>query len=118
MAHYAGIVETDPVALERESGGLADYVGQYDTIAMAIEVSQADGGLKVAMTAKPAFLESLGATAEDFAEPPVPIGMVGAEGDKFVVTEGAAKGMKGYFARNDAGEVSGVHMGGRLAARL
>ena len=118
MAHYAGVVETDPVAVERESGALADYVGEYDTIAMAIEVSETDGGLKVAMTAKPAFLESLGATAEDFAEPPVPIGMVGAQGDKFVVTEGAAKGMKGYFARNDAGEVSGVHMGGRLAARL
>jgi CubicO group peptidase (beta-lactamase class C family) len=118
MAHYAGVVEKDPEASTRDSAALSDFLGGYETIAMAIEVSESDGGLKVAMTAKPAFLEAIGATAEDFAEPPVPIGMIGAEGDKFVVTEGSAKGMKGYFARNDAGEVSGVHMGGRLAGRV
>jgi CubicO group peptidase (beta-lactamase class C family) len=119
MAHYAGVVETDPEPSARDAAALEDFIGVYDTIAMAIDVRERDGGgLLVAMTAKPAFLESIGASAEDFAEPPVPIGLIGAEGDRFVVSDGAAKGMKGYFARNDAGEISGMHMGGRLAARV
>jgi CubicO group peptidase (beta-lactamase class C family) len=117
LEHYAGVVEKDPETATRESAALSDFVGDYDTIAMAIEVRESDGGLRVEMKAKPAFLEAIGASAEDFAEPPVPVGMVGAEGDRFVVSDGAAKGMKGYFARNAAGEVSGIHMGGRLAAR-
>ncbi len=117
MAHFAGIVEVDPEPHARDAATLSDFVGDYDTISMALQVRKSDGGLLVAATAKPAFLEAIGASAEDFAAPPTPVGMIGAEGDKFVVTEGAGKGMKGYFARNDAGEVSGIHMGGRLAAR-
>jgi hypothetical protein len=34
-----------------------------------------------------------------------------------VVSDGPAKGMKGYFVRNASGEVEAVHMGGRLATR-
>ena len=44
--------------------------------------------------------------------------LLGGEGDRYVVDEGDAKGMKGYFARGDDGQVSGVHFGGRLATRI
>jgi hypothetical protein len=34
------------------------------------------------------------------------------------VPEGDAKGMKGYFARDENGVIEGVHVGGRLAERV
>ena len=43
--------------------------------------------------------------------------MLAGDGDRYVVTEGPAKGMRGYFTRSDAGDVTGVHLGGRLATR-
>jgi hypothetical protein len=48
----------------------------------------------------------------------VPIGFLPGDGDRYVVTGGAAKGMKGYFARDAAGHVKGAHIGGRMATRI
>jgi hypothetical protein len=48
---------------------------------------------------------------------PFRAGMLDGPGDRYVVTEGPYKGMKGYFARNANGEVDGVHLGGRLGTR-
>lgn len=33
------------------------------------------------------------------------------------MTDGPYKGMKGYFVRNDTGELEAMHLGGRLANR-
>jgi hypothetical protein len=39
-------------------------------------------------------------------------------GDRYIVTDGPAKGMKGYFVRTPDGDVQSVHVGGRLATRV
>jgi hypothetical protein len=51
-------------------------------------------------------------------EPPIPIGILPGNGDRYIVPEGSAKGMKGYFTRDDDGRVNGMHLGGRYAERL
>ena len=38
MAHYAGVVETDPEPSARDAAASVDFIGVYDTIAMAIDV--------------------------------------------------------------------------------
>lgn len=118
LAHFAGVVETDPEPVSRDSKALAEFVGDYGTIATSIHVSESGGGLVVDTAAKSAFLQAIGASEEDFAAPAMAIGMVGSEGDQFVVGEGSAKGTTGYFARDDSGAVSGIHLGGRLAGRV
>ena len=118
LAHFVGVVESDPEPVARNAADLAEFIGDYDTIAIALQVRASADGLLVDSTAKPAFLEALGASAEDFAEPPMALGMVGPQGDQFVATDGAAKGMTGYFARDSSGAVFGIHLGGRLARRL
>ena len=50
-------------------------------------------------------------------QPPIPLGMLAADSDFYVVTDGAAKGMRGYFVRDTDGNVESVHIGGRLATR-
>jgi hypothetical protein len=44
--------------------------------------------------------------------------MLPGEGDRYIVVDGPAKGMKGYFTRGDSGEVTAAHVGGRLATRV
>jgi len=111
-------VESDPEPAARDLKELTEFIGDYDTIAMSLKVRESADGLLVDATAKPAFLQAIGASEEDFAEPPMAIGMVGSQGDQFVATDGASKGMTGYFARDDSGAVSGIHLGGRLAGRV
>lgn len=50
--------------------------------------------------------------------PPIPLALLSADGDTFVVPEGPARGMKGYFSRSAGSVVDGVHLGGRLATRV
>ncbi len=118
LEHYAGVVETDPEPTSRSNDALAEFAGEYETIAMTLRLTPTDGGLVAETAAKPSFLAELGVSAEDFVQPPMPLGMVGDEGDSFVIADGPGKGMKGYFARDDEGRISGVHLGGRLAARV
>jgi hypothetical protein len=67
---------------------------------------------------KPETLEQLREQGEDDPEtPPIPIGLLPGEGDRYIVTDGPAKGMKGYFVRGPSGDIEAVHVGGRLATR-
>ncbi len=42
-------------------------------------------------------------------DPPIPLMLVTGEGDPFVVPDGPAKGMRGYFTRGGDGAVAGGH---------
>ena len=98
---------------------LAAYTGRYESISAIIDMTAEDGRLSAKISIKPEMLEALTEAGEEVPDqPPVILALLEGEGDRYVVDEGDAKGMKGYFARNDGGEISGVHFGGRLATRV
>jgi CubicO group peptidase (beta-lactamase class C family) len=110
------VAEAEPIALGDEA--LAAYVGSYETVAAFADVSAKDGGLVVNVRIKPEMLERLRKEGEEVPEqPPIPLGLLPGDGDRYVVSGGPAKGMKGYFMRDETGAVTGVHFGGRLAVR-
>lgn len=111
-----GVQERDPEPLTLGPGELSAYTGGYETIAGTIEITAVDGHLVAAATIKPEVLEALGEEASD--DPPIPLGLLSGPGDRYVVVDGPAKGMQGYFARSADGEITGVHVGGRLATRV
>lgn len=47
-----------------------------------------------------------------------PMGMLGAEGDEYVVVEGGLKGQRGVFHRDASGAVTGLDLAGRLFTRV
>jgi CubicO group peptidase (beta-lactamase class C family) len=113
---YLGLVQQDPEPVAMDADVLAEYVGTYETIAAVCEITAVDGGLLLAAKTKPGTLEQLGEEDEE-DEPPLPLGMLAGPGDRYIVSDGPAKGMKGYFVRNDEGTIWAVHAGGRLATR-
>jgi hypothetical protein len=118
--HFLSLVDEEPEPVDVPAARLVDYVGHYETIAAVVDVT-ADGGRLVAQVAmkpetKARLTEEGGEPPPD--QPPVVLGLLYADGDQYVVAEGDAKGMTGYFARGADGTVTGVHMGGRLATRV
>ena len=77
------------------------------------------GLLLVNVEIKPEVLAQLreAGADQDAEQPPIPLGILGGDGDRYIVPDGPAKGMKGYFVRGDDGAIEAVHMGGRLATR-
>lgn len=120
LEHYLGVIEEEPVPVRLSDDSLARYVGTYETIIVLCEITAADGQLVANIRVKPEMRETLREAGQDPDEPQpeLPLGMLSEDGDRYIITDGPAKGMKGYFARDAASTVNGVHLGGRLATRV
>jgi CubicO group peptidase (beta-lactamase class C family) len=113
---YLGITITDPEPVHLEADVLAEYAGHYETIAAELDLVPDDGMLLATATIKPEVLAELNEPPSD--EPPIPLGLLPGDGDRYIVPDGPAKGMKGYFTRGDDGRINGVHVGGRHATKV
>jgi CubicO group peptidase (beta-lactamase class C family) len=120
LEHYLGVIEEDPVPVRLSDDALARFVGTYETIVVLCDITAEDGHLVANLRVKPEMRETLREAGQDPDEvqPPFPLGMLSQDGDKYIVIDGGAKGMKGYFQRDSAGTVDAVHLGGRLATRV
>ncbi len=115
LERYQGIVEPEPERLELDETELSLYTGRYETIAVSCEITVAQPGLLLHVSPKADAGDDTEAAEE---QPPFPLALVAGDGDPFVVTDGPAKGMRGYFAREAAGQIAGVHVGGRMAVKV
>jgi CubicO group peptidase (beta-lactamase class C family) len=110
-----GVKWRDPQPVVVGDAVLAEYVGEYETIAVRCNITAQGEGLRLEVEMKPEVREQLG--EEDAGEqPPFVLGLLDKD-DEYMVTEGPAKGMRGYFVRGSDGAVEAVHVGGRLARR-
>jgi CubicO group peptidase (beta-lactamase class C family) len=116
FATYLGLEQPDLVPEPRPPDALADYVGTYEDVAMIVTITVDGDGLLIDGEVKPEIVAALGEDA-DYKEPPIPVGML-PDGDRWVVPSGPYAGSKGYFARDDAGRVTGVHQFGRYVPRF
>lgn len=116
---YAGVVDRDPEPITASEEQLAEYAGIYETIAAVCTITVNGGGMLLKIKIKPDVLAKMMEAGEDAPEePPIPIGLLSGAPDRYAVTDGPAKGMKGYFGRDASGAVDKVHVGGRLATRV
>jgi CubicO group peptidase (beta-lactamase class C family) len=115
LQHYLGVVEAEPEPLTLTEDDLIDYAGDYQTIGAIVHVTVEDSRLNVRSEPTPETLARIREQGREEPEeqPPYPIAILAD--DKYVLTEGPAKGMKGYFVRDEAGNVTGINLGGRLA---
>jgi CubicO group peptidase (beta-lactamase class C family) len=120
LEHFAGLNDVEPEQLVLGDEALMQYVGSYETIAAKCAITAEAGRLLAKVEIKPEMLAVLRESGEDVDEeqPPVPLALLAGEGDQYVVPDGPAKGMRGYFARDTEGHVNGVHLGGRLATKV
>jgi CubicO group peptidase (beta-lactamase class C family) len=114
-----GVEDRDPEPAELGEADLRPYTGRFETIAATVDITIRDGRLLATPEIKPEVLAKLMEAGEEEPDATsVVIGLLPGPGDRYIVTEGPAKGMRGYFARSPSGDIVGVHLGGRLASRV
>ena len=120
LEHYLGVTDTQPEQLKLSDDQLTPYTGTFETIVALCEITARDGWLRVNVSVKPEMKQTIRDAGDDPDQesPELPVALLAGTEDRYVIPEGAAKGMKGFFVRDDAGTVVGVHIGGRLATRV
>jgi len=116
---FAGVNDATPEPGQRSGEALAEYAGVFETVAVTCTIDVEGERLLVRARSKPEMAKELGFEEDDEDDDePIPLGLLGEDGDAYVVVDGPAKGMRGYFERDADGAVRGVHIGGRLARRV
>jgi CubicO group peptidase (beta-lactamase class C family) len=109
LEEFLGIVQPEPETVRLTDEQLAEYAGDYETVAVSIHLEGEKGRLMMTTEAK---------DTDDERYPPFPMEAVAGKPDKIIVIEGLAKGLDGIFVRTPAGQIKGLHIGGRLATRI
>lgn len=114
---YLGVVVRDPEPIRLTDTQLAEYTGTYETIAVVCHITASDGGLVLDVEVRPEVWAKI-SEDEIPTQEPYRLGMLAGDGDRYVVTEGDGKGMRGFFLRDAAGAIDAVDIGGRIAKRV
>ncbi|MFD9000463.1 serine hydrolase domain-containing protein [Streptomyces sp. NPDC059582] len=114
---YLGVVDRDPEPIPYDPARAREVTGAYENDAMTFAVGTDGTGLTLEVRIKP----ELRAACDTELPPdhaPFPFGLLPGDGDEYVITEGAFKGQRGFFGRDDSGTVTGVDLAGRLFSRV
>jgi CubicO group peptidase (beta-lactamase class C family) len=113
-----GVVKSEPEPLTLTPDQLQEYTGDFSAIGSTSHITIEEGALRVKIDLDPEVLAKIREMSESEPEQEPPFGIGLLADDKYIVTDGKAKGMRGFFTRDDAGQVSGINLGGRLATRV
>jgi CubicO group peptidase (beta-lactamase class C family) len=113
---YLGVVDRDAQPLPYDEARAREVVGSYENEVMAATISTDGAGLTLEVLIKP----EIRAAANKELPPdhaPAGLGLLGGDGDEYVITSGGMKGLRGFFTRDHNGAVVGVDLAGRLFNR-
>jgi CubicO group peptidase (beta-lactamase class C family) len=112
-----GVTEQDVEPLPYNQARANEIVGTYENDGMTFTI-RADGAkMTLEVRIKPAFRK-----ASDKELPPDPppfdIGLLPGDKDEYLVSDGAYKGQRGIFSRDNSGAVVALDLAGRVAHRV
>jgi len=114
---YLGVTDRDPQPLPYDQARARELVGSYEIDAMTATIGTDGTQLLLEVRIKP----EIRAAADKELPPDIEsseFGLLGGDGDEYVITSGALTGQRGFFTRDGSGTVVGVDLAGRLFNRI
>jgi CubicO group peptidase (beta-lactamase class C family) len=116
LANYCGIVEPEPEPLPLTEEDAALLSGRYSAEHAYVDISRDGDSLRLQISYTPEGERMIRQIVGDVPESK-PMHVLLIPGDRFVVVDGEAKGMKGHIMR-EGDTVRALNVGGRLAYRV
>jgi CubicO group peptidase (beta-lactamase class C family) len=110
---YAGVADRDPEPVPYDLARAREIVGAYENDAMDLTIRTDGVGLTLEVGIKPR-IRSASEKQMPPDYPPASIGLLPGGRDEYIITAGGLKGQRGFFTRDDRGEVVGIDLAGRV----
>ena len=115
LEEYLNVHEQPPQLAALNEHELRKYLGTFETGAAYVIVDVSAGELTLDFHVKEEALAELGGAGPDY--PTFGLAMLADGVDEYVFTSGPVSGIRGFFERDAAGEISGVDVTGRVYSR-
>jgi CubicO group peptidase (beta-lactamase class C family) len=108
LESYLGLTEAEPeLAVDPD---LTPYEGLFTSAVADLQMTARNGLLTAGITITDLTLMAEG---DDPVQAPIDLALLAGSDDRYVVPTGEGKGMRGFFTRDDAGQVNGINLSGR-----
>jgi hypothetical protein len=114
---YLQVTDRDPEPLPYDPARARELVGSYEIDAMTATIGTDGSRLRLEVRITP----ELRAAADKELPPdiePSDVGLLGGDGDEYLITSGALTGQRGSFTRDHTGAIVGMDLAGRLFTRV
>ncbi|AYF79624.1 class A beta-lactamase-related serine hydrolase [Nocardia yunnanensis] len=118
LRHYLGVVDADPEPVAFDAGRAPELFGVYDIDAMTMTCYAEGEQLLLECKVKPEIRAAAPEAEIPQDHPPFPFGLLPGDGDEYVITAGSFQGQRGFFSRDERGEITGIDLAGRLFTRI
>lgn len=116
LEKYLGLVDRHPEPMPFDTTRASEIVGTYENDVMTLTIDVDGTALTLAVLMKPEARAAYKEAPPDHE--PFHFGLLPGKADEYIITSGAFKGQRGYFARNKEHAVEGVDLAGRLFRRV
>ncbi len=117
LQNYVGLIDRDPEPLPFSQALAAEIAGNYENDVSTLTIAVNEGpSLSLETRLKPELRAAYKEMPPD--HDPFGLGVLPGDGDEYVITSGAFKGQRGFFSRDEHGNVIGVDLAGRLYSRV
>lgn len=117
LERYLGIVQQEPEPITLTEEELNGYTGIFETIGAIVRVYLEEGKLTVKINPTEQALARIRERGGEEPEDQPPFSLTLLADDRYTIADGPAEGQRGFFTRDDEGNVNGINLGGRLATR-
>jgi CubicO group peptidase (beta-lactamase class C family) len=117
LEHYLGVADRDPEPLPYDPARAAEVAGSYENDMMTLTFRTDGAGLAVECAIKP---EIRAATDTELPPdlPPADLGLLPGDASEYIITSGGLKGQRGFFTRDQNGQITGADLAGRQFTRV
>jgi hypothetical protein len=116
IKNYQGLVDSDPVPMPFDKMRAQEIVGSYQNDFMTLTIQTDGAGMRIDTKIRPEIRAGAKTELPPDAES-ADMGLLPGDKNEYIITNGAYKGLRGFFTRNESGKVVGVDLAGRLFKR-
>jgi CubicO group peptidase (beta-lactamase class C family) len=117
LENYLGLVDSDPEPIPFDAMWAQEIVGSYQNDFMTLTIETDGTGMSIDTRIKPEIRAGAKTELPPDAEP-ADIGLLPGDQDEYIIINGAYKGLRGIFTRDQDGVIVGVDLAGRIFKRV